>query len=200
MRSKGAIALLVVILLIGFAGCAGCGTYNTLVEYEERVEQTWADVENNYQRRADLVPNLVSTVRGAAEFEASTLEAVTNARARATAINISAEDLDNPEALRQFEESQNELSRALGRLLAVSENYPELRATETFQTLMDQLEGTENRISVARRDFNEAVRTYNTAIRRFPASIIAGITGFDRRATFEAEAGAEEAPEVEFNF
>lgn len=200
MRSTGAIVLLVVLLLVGFAGCAGCGTYNNLVTQDERVEQTWADVENNYQRRADLVPNLVSTVEGAAEFERSTLEDVVNARARATSINISAEDLDDPEKMQAYQEAQAELGRSLGRLLVVAEAYPQLRATEAFMTLQDQLEGTENRISVARRDYNASVQQYNTSVRRFPANIVAAFTGFDRRVPFEAEAGAEQAPDVQFNF
>lgn len=200
MRSTGAIILVIVLLLVGFAGCAGCGTYNNLVAQDERVEQAWADVQNNYQRRADLVPNLVSTVEGAAEFERSTLEDVVNARARATSINISADDLDDPEKMRAYQEAQAELGRSLGRLLVVAEAYPQLRATEAFLTLQDQLEGTENRISVARRDYNAAVQEYNTSVRRFPANIVAAFTGFDRRVPFEAEAGAEQAPDVQFNF
>lgn len=198
MRSKFALTLLIVLVLIGFAGCAGCGTYNTLVSEDERVEAAWADVQNQYQRRSDLVPNLVRTVQGAADFEQETLQSVVEARARATSINLSADDLDDPEKLRRFEAAQNELGGALGRLLVVAENYPQLRATEGFQTLQAQLEGTENRITVSRRDYNEAVRQYNTAVRRFPASIIAGVTGFDRRTPFEAAPGAEQAPVVDF--
>ena len=135
MRSKGAIGLLILLLVIGFAGCAGCGTYNSLVNQDEAVEQSWADVETQYQRRADLIPNLVNTVRGAADFEQETLESVTEARARATSINVSAEDLNNPEAIRQYQQAQSALSQSLGRLLAVAENYPELRATEAFRDL-----------------------------------------------------------------
>jgi len=200
MRSTGAIVLVVLLLVLGFAGCAGCGTYNDLVAQEEQVERAWADVETQYQRRSDLVPNLVNTVRGAANFEQQTLQAVVDARARATSITVSADDLDDPERIRQFQEAQSELSRSLGRLLAVSENYPQLQATEAFRDLQVQLEGTENRIAVARRDYNQAVSQYNTSIRRFPANIVAGITGFERRTPFEAEAGAENAPEVQFNF
>lgn len=198
MRSKGAIGLLVVLLLVAFAGCAGCGTYNNLVTSEEQVSQKWADVETQYQRRADLIPNLVNTVRGAANFERETLEAVTNARARATSINLSAEDLADPEKVRQFQEAQAQLGGALSRLLVVSENYPELRATESFRDLQVQLEGTENRINTARRDYNAAVTAYNTQVRRFPANIIAGLTGFERRTPFEAAEGAETAPTVDF--
>ncbi len=199
MRSKGTLALLVIVLLVAFAGCAGCSTYNNLVSQDERVAQAWGDVETQYQRRADLVPNLVNTVRGAADFERETLESVTNARARATSINLTADDLSDPEKVQQFQEAQTQLSGALGRLLAVAENYPQLRATEAFRDLQAQLEGTENRITVARRDYNEAVQVYNTAVRRFPASIIAGVTGFDRRTPFEADEGAERAPTVDFN-
>lgn len=198
MRSTGTIVLLIVLLLVAFAGCAGCNTYNDLVAQDERVEQTWGDVETQYQRRADLVPNLVNTVRGAADFEQETLQAVVEARARATSITIDASDLDNPEAIRQFQAAQAELSGALGRLLAVAENYPQLRATEAFRDLQAQLEGTENRITVARRDYNAAVRDYNTRVRRFPTTIVASIAGFDRRTPFEADPGAEQAPEVAF--
>jgi LemA protein len=197
MRSKGAIALLVVVLLVGFTGCAGCNTYNNLVAAEERVETAWADVETQYQRRADLIPNLVSTVRGAADFEQETLQAVTEARAQATSVNLEVGDLSDPQRLQQFQQAQQQLSGALGRLLAVSENYPELRATEAFRDLQAQLEGTENRITVARRDYNEAVRQYNTTVRQFPTVVVASLAGFDRRAAFEAEEGAEEAPEVD---
>lgn len=198
MRSTGTIVLIIVVLLVGFAGCAGCNSYNSLVSQDERVEQAWADVQTQYQRRMDLIPNLVNTVRGAADFEQETLESVVQARARATAINVDASDLDDPEAIRQFQDAQNELSSALGRLLMVTENYPQLRATDAFRDLQVQLEGTENRINTARRDYNAAVATYNTQVRRFPTALIAGIAGFDRRTPFEASEGAQEAPEVQF--
>lgn len=199
MRSKGTIVLLVVVLLVLFAGCAGCSTYNSLVASEERVEQTWGDVETQYQRRSDLIPNLVSTVRGAADFEQETLESVTQARARATAINLTAEDLTDPAQVRAFQAAQSELSGALSRLLAVSENYPQLRATESFRDLQAQLEGTENRITVARRDYNNSVRQFNTQVRRFPSNIFAAMFGFETREPFEADEGAETAPTVDFN-
>jgi LemA protein len=199
MRSKGTIVVLVVVLLVLFAGCAGCTTYNSLVASEEQVEQVWGDVETQYQRRADLIPNLVNTVRGAADFEQETLESVTQARARATSINLTADDLADPAKVRAFQEAQSQLSGALSRLLAVSENYPQLRATEAFRDLQVQLEGTENRISVARRDYNATVRQYNTKVRRFPSNIFAGMLGFDTRLPFEAEEGAEEAPTVDFS-
>lgn len=199
MRSKGTIVLLIIGLLVLVGGCGGVSSYNGMVQQQEEVRQQWANVESNYQRRADLIPNLVSTVQGAADFEEETLTAVTEARARATSVQISAEDLQDPQKLQQYQQAQSELGRALGRLLMVSENYPTLRATEQFQTLQAQLEGTENRINVARRDYNEAAAQYNTRIRSFPASIIAGITGFERRELFEAESGAEQAPSVNFN-
>lgn len=199
MRSTGAIILLVVLLLVGAAGCSGCSTYNTLVNQDEMVDREWADLQNVYQRRADLVPNLVATVRGAADFERETLESVTNARARATSINIDADDLDDPAKLRQFQEAQTELSRSLGRLLMVAENYPQLRATDAFRDLQAQLESTENRINVARNDYNAAVQSYNTSVRRFPSNVFAGLFGFDRRTPFEADPGAENAPSVDFS-
>ena len=199
MRSKGTIGLLVVVLLVAFAGCAGCGTYNSLVAEEENVNEAWANVEANYQRRADLIPNLVNTVKGAANFEQDTLASVTNARARATSINLSAEDLSDPAKLEQFQQAQAELGGALGRLLVVAENYPQLQATEAFRDLQVQLEGTENRINVARTRYNEAVRIYNTKIRSFPAALFAGIFGHSRRPSFEADPGAEQAPTVDFS-
>lgn len=199
MRSKGMIGLLVVILLVAFAGCAGCGTYNNLVSEEEQVEEAWANVETSYQRRADLIPNLVNTVKGAADFEQETLESVTNARARATSINLSVDDLSDPQKIQEYQAAQAQLSGALGRLLAVAENYPQLTATAAFRDLQTQLEGTENRINVARTRYNEQVRDYNTQVRRFPANIFAGLFGFDRREPFEADPGAEDAPEVDFS-
>jgi LemA protein len=190
------IGLLVVIGIVVFSGV---GTYNDLVAQEESLNRSWADVETQYQRRADLIPNLVNTVQGAADFERETLEAVTNARARATSINLSADDLSDPAKVQEFMAAQESLGGALGRLLVVAENYPQLRATEAFTTLQDQLEGTENRINVARRDYNAAVAAYNTRVRRFPASLVAGMMGFERRTPFEAQGGAEKAPQVEFN-
>ncbi|MBO6573972.1 MAG: LemA family protein [Rhodothermales bacterium] len=199
MRSTGTLVIVFIVLVVGFAGCAGCGTYNGLVAQEERVEQSWGDVETSYQRRADLIPNLVRTVQGAADFEQETLESVTNARARATSINVSLDDLNDPARVQEYLAAQSALGSSLGRLIAVAESYPQLTATAAFQDLQTQLEGTENRINTARRDYNDAVRQYNTRVRQFPGSIIASITGFERRTPFEAEAGAEAAPTVEFN-
>ncbi len=196
--NTGKIVAIGVVVLIAFGLFSGIGTYNGLVDAEEGVSQAWANVETNYQRRSDLIPNLVSTVQGAADFEQETLEAVTNARARATSINLDASDLSDPGRLEEFMAAQEGLSGALGRLLMVTENYPDLRATEAFRDLQSQLEGTENRISVARRDYNAAVTAYNQRVRRFPGSVVAGFTGFDRRTPFEAQAGAEKAPEVDF--
>ena len=198
MRSTGAIVLIVIVLILGFGGCAGVGTYNRLVSLDEGVERSWGDVQTQYQRRADLIPNLVNTVKGAANFEQETLEAVTNARARATSINLSADDLNDPAKMQQFQAAQAELGQSLGRLLVVAENYPQLQATQAFRDLQVQLEGTENRITVARRDYNASVQGYNTSVRRFPASLFAGMFGFDRRASFEADPGSERAPEVSF--
>lgn len=188
-------ALIVIVLAVFF----GVGSYNSLVEQDEQVVEAWANVETQYQRRADLIPNLVSTVRGAADFEQETLEAVVNARARATSINIEAEDLNDPARMQEFMAAQESLGGALGRLLVVAEDYPQLRATESFRDLQNQLEGTENRITVARRDYNDAVQTYNTRVRRFPTSIVAGLTGFDRKTPFEAQPGSEKAPIVDFD-
>jgi LemA protein len=198
MRSPGVILLLVVVLLVGFAGFAGCNAYNTLVTEDEVVNRSWADLQSQYQRRADLIPNLVNTVRGAADFEQETLNDVVEARARATSINVTAADLEDPETMERYFAAQQQLGGALGRLLAITENYPQLRATEAFRDLQVQLEGTENRIAVARRDYNGAATRYNRKVRSFPTNLYAGAFGFDRRATFEAEEGAERAPTVQF--
>ena len=198
MRSTGAIVLLVVVLLVGFAGCAGCGTYNSLVQEDEQVERAWADVENQYQRRADLVPNLVSTVQGAADFESETLQDVIEARSRAVEVNV--DDLSDPAAVQRYQEVQTALGASLGSLInLVREDYPELGATAAFRDLQNQLEGTENRIATARRDYNQAVGDLNGRVRTFPANLVAGFADVDRRAPFEAEAGAERPPEVSFD-
>ena len=197
MRSTGAIALLVVVLLVGFAGCAGCGTYNSLVQEDEQVQGAWADVENQYQRRADLVPNLVSTVQGAADFESETLQNVIEARSRAVEVNV--DDLSDPAAIQRYQEVQTALGASLGSLISlVREDYPELGATAAFRDLQNQLEGTENRIATARRDYNQSVADLNGRVRTFPANLVAGFADVDRRVPFEAEAGAERPPEVSF--
>ena len=196
---SGLTVALIALLVVGLGFFAGVGSYNGLVTADEAVGQRWADVETQYQRRADLIPNLVNTVRGAADFEQETLTAVTEARARATGVTLSADDLNDPAQMEAFMAAQQQLSGALGRLLVVSENYPELRATESFRDFQAQLEGTENRINVARRDYNDTVAAYNSKVRQFPGSIVASITGFDRKTPFEADKGAEDAPTVDFN-
>lgn len=171
--------------------------YNSLVEKQQNVDQAWAQVENQYQRRADLIPNLVNTVKGYSTHESETLEKVTEARAKATSITIDPANLDE-QTLARFQQAQGELSQALGRLLAVSEAYPDLKANENFINLQTQLEGTENRISTERMRYTEAVREYNTSIKKFPTMIYAGWFGFKEKPQFKAEAGAEKAPEVKF--
>ena len=172
-------------------------TYNRFVNRDEAVKNAWAHVETQYQRRADLIPNLVNTVKGYAAHERSTLEAVTEARAKATSIDLTGDEL-TPERLEADQEAQSQVRSALGRLLAVAERYPDLKANQNFLELQAQLEGTENRIAVARKDFNETAQAYNVAVRRFPANIVAGIFGFRQKPYFEAAAGAETAPKVEF--
>lgn len=183
-------------LLVCMTSLQSCN-YNSLVEKQQKVDQSWAEVENQYQRRADLVPNLVSTVKGYAAHESSTLEKVTQARAAATSINITADNL-NEENLARFQQAQGELGQALKSLLAVQEAYPDLKANENFMALQAQLEGTENRITVARGRYTEAVQDYNTSIKKFPTVIYAGWFGFNAKPQFKAEQGAEKAPNVEF--
>lgn len=175
----------------------GVGNYNGLVSMDEAVQGRWADVETQYQRRADLIPNLVNTVKGYATHEQKTLVDVMQARSQATQVKVDPANM-TPEQMASYQKVQGEVSQALGRLLMVAENYPQLKANENFLELQSQLEGTENRINVARRDFNAVAKDYNTAIRRFPRSIIASICGFEKHNYFEAEAGAEKAPEVKF--
>ena len=186
----------VVVLLLIFGGCT-VGKYNTLVAASNEVENAWGKVQTAYQRRADLVPNLVSTVKGAAAHEANTLQAVTDARAKVGTVNITADQLTE-ENLKKFQQAQNELSGALKSLLAVSEAYPNIKGTENFRDLQTQLEGTENRISTARVDYTNAVNKYNNSVMKFPGNIIAGMFGFEKKAYFEAEEGSEKAPKVEF--
>ena len=173
------------------------GNYNKMVTEEENVETAWGQVENQYQRRMDLIPNLVATVKGYAAHEKETFEAVIEARAKATQITIDPSNA-TPEQLAAYQNAQGELSQALGRLLAVSESYPDLKASQNFMALQEQLEGTENRITVARNQFNETAKGFNTLIRKFPNNIIANIFGFEKKPYFEAEAGAEKAPTVQF--
>lgn len=182
--------LVLVALIVG-------GMYNNFVTLSQKTESAWADVETQYQRRADLVPNLVETVKGAANFQQETLTAVVEARAKATAITIDPSKLD-PQAIAAYQNAQGELSQALSRLLVVAENYPNLTATENFRDLQAQLEGTENRVAVARRDFGQAVLAYNTAVKQVPGSFVASLFGFVEKGYFAAEEGAENAPDVSF--
>lgn len=194
---KGLIVLVVLaVVAVALFGWVK-NTYNSFVSADEHVQAAWSQVENVYQRRADLIPNLVATVKGYAEHESSTLQAVMEARAKATQITVDASDLSEEEIAR-YQAAQGELSQALGRLLAVSEAYPDLKANENFRDLQTQLEGTENRITVERQKFNEAAQAYNTAVRSFPANIVAGIFDFDKKGYFKATEGAEVAPKVEF--
>ena len=171
--------------------------YNKLVSADEYAQSMWSQVENVYQRRADLIPNLVSTVKGYAAHESETLESVVAARAKATQVTVDASSLTS-ESVAKFNDAQGELSTALGRLLLIQENYPDLKANENFRDLQAQLEGTENRIATERMKFNQAVKDYNTSIRRFPNNIFASVFGFEKKGYFEAQAGAEAAPKVEF--
>jgi len=171
---------------------------NTIPTQDEQVKAAWSEVDNQYQRRMDLVPNLVNTVKGASNFEQSTLVAVINARAAATKVTISSDIINNPQAMKQFEQVQGTLGSALSHLMAVSENYPALKSNQQYQTLMSQLEGTENRIAVARKDYISTVQTYNTTVRTFPGMIWAGFYHATPKATFEATQGAEQAPAVKF--
>lgn len=185
---------IVIVLIIWIASA-----YNKLVKEEETVSQAWAQVENVYQRRMDLIPNLVKTVKGAADFERSTLEGVIEARSKASSVQVDPSKLTE-ESLANFEKAQGELSSSLNRLMVVVERYPELKATQNFQELQSQLEGTENRITVERKKFNECVQQYNTKVRRFPSNIIASLFGFEKKAYFKGAEGSEKAPEVDFEF
>src|ERR1044072_3849210 len=190
-----------ILALVALHGLTGCGTYNRLVALEQNVNKKWADVQSVYQRRADLIPNLVNTVQGAANFEKSTLTEVTNARASVGQVKLDPSKAPTEAAeLEKLQQAQGQLSNALSRLLVVSENYPQLRATEAFQNLQAQLEGTENRISVERNNFNAAVQEYNTALGQFPTNMLNKMFGFKERPFFNAAPGAEKAPEVKFDF
>ena len=188
---------IILVAIVAIFSMTSCSTYNGMVTKEEAVKSAWSNVETQYQRRADLIPNLVSTVKGYASHEESTLKEVVEARAKATSINLSLEDL-SPEKLAEYQKAQGELGAALGKLLAITENYPELKANENFLSLQSQLEGTENRIAVERKKFNETARAYNTMIRQFPKNIVANLFGFEKKPYFEAAEGAHQAPVVEF--
>ena len=196
---KWIIVVLVIVLLIAIPVGCSVGKYNKLVTMDEGVSSAWAQVENQYQRRMDLIPNLVSTVKGYASHESDVLTAVSQARASAGGqVNISDEVLQNPEAFKRYQQVQDNLGASLQRLLMVTENYPELKADENFLALQDQLEGTENRIATERKRYNDAAQGFNSAIRRFPTNIIANMSGLEKHPYFEAAAGADTAPKVEF--
>lgn len=197
MKRKGWIILAVAAVLVIGTYSWLKGSYNDMVLRREAATAQLGNVENQYQRRMDLIPNLVNTVKGYAAHEKETFDAVVSARAKATQTTVGIDDL-TPEKMAAYQRAQGEIGSALSRLLAVTENYPELKANENFQTLQAQLEGTENRISVERRKFNEVAKAYNTSIRRFPRNILAGMFGFEKRPYFEAQEGAEKAPEVKF--
>lgn len=196
MRTRNIVLLSILgfILLLGGCGCSG---YNGLVQKDQNVKGKWANVESDYQRRADLIPNLVKTVQGAANFEKSTLEAVINARAQATQAKLDVTNL-SPEKIAEYQKAQGALTGAIGRLLVSVERYPELKATQAFRDLQSQLEGTENRIKVSRNDFNTAVQDYNTSSKTFPMVLFSGIFGFNEKGYFNADAGSEKAPAVDF--
>lgn len=189
--------IIIAVVVVALLAWSSISTYNGLVTMEENVSGQWANVETQYQRRADLIPNLVNTVKGYASHEKETLEGVVAARSQATQIKVDANDL-TPEKLAEYQKAQGAVTSALGKLLAITENYPDLKANQNFLELQAQLEGTENRINVARKNFNDSAQAYNTAIRRFPKNIFASMFGFEKRAYFEAEEGTEKAPKVEF--
>jgi len=196
MKTSNIILISIIGFIVLIGGCT-CSKYNSLVKADENVNLKWGNVQSDYQRRADLIPNLVSTVKGVADFEKSTLTAVIEARAQATQMKVDASNL-TPEKLKQFQAAQGQLGSALGRLMVISENYPQLKANENFRDLQAQLEGTENRIKVARNDFNQAVQEFNSSIRTFPNNILSGMFGFHVRIYFESEPSADKAPEVKF--
>ncbi len=187
----------ILVAVIALFSLTSCSTYNKMVTLDEATKTAWSNVETQYQRRADLIPNLVSTVKGYAAHEESTLQAVIEARSKATSVNLSLENI-TPEKIAEYQKAQSAVTSALGRLIAVSENYPDLKANQNFLELQAQLEGTENRITVARKEFNTAVQSYNTSVRVFPANIIAMMFGFEQKPYYEADESAAVAPKVEF--
>ena len=196
MKSKWMIPGIIIAVVVVLGMMIG-GTYNSLVTNREKVTAAASDLQSQYQRRTDLVQQAIGVVKGSSNFEQETLTKLMEARAKATSVNVNADDL-TPEKLAQFQAAQTQISSGIGRLLAVVENYPDLKANQNFRDLQAQLEGTENRITVAREQFNQEVQNYNTMVRKFPKNIIAGLFGFEHKPTFEAEKGAEKAPEVKF--
>lgn len=196
MKTSNLILIVIIAVILLFGGCA-CTGYNKMVNLDEGVKNKWANVQSDYQRRSDLIPNLVNTVKGAANFEQTTLTKVIEARAKATSVNVSPDNL-TPENIQKFQQAQGELSGALGRLLVSVERYPELKANQNFLNLQSQLEGTENRIKVSRNDFNASVQDYNQTVRGFPNNLFAGMFGFHMRQPFQADPGSEKVPSVQF--
>jgi LemA protein len=197
LMNKGTLTIIIIVVVVLLIGGCGVGKYNSIVSKDENVKGKWGAVQSQYQRRADLIPNLVSTVKGAANFETTTLTQVMEARAKATQITVDPSNL-TPEKIQQYQQAQGQLGAALGRLLSVTEAYPDLKANQNFRDLQAQLEGTENRITVARNDFNDAVKDFNSTIRTFPNNIVAGFGGFTAKGYFEAQPGSETAPKVQF--
>lgn len=188
---------LILFAIVVLCSMTSCSTYNNMVTMDEAVKSAWSNVETQYQRRADLIPNLVATVKGYASHEQNTLQAVVDARSKATSVSVSLDEL-TPENIAQFQQAQSAVTSALGRLIAVAENYPDLKANQNYLELQAQLEGTENRITVARKGFNDAVQQYNVLVRRFPANLVAMLFGFDQKGYYEADESAAAAPKVEF--
>lgn len=193
MKRSGLLILLAVLVILGFWGC---NSYNGLVTSETSVSKTWSNVETNYQRRTDLYSSVIKTIEGSANFEKSTLKEVLDARSKATSIQV---DINDPASLEAYQRAQANLQGSFSRLMAVVENYPDLKTTQAFRDFQTQIEGTENRINVARQDFNKTVETYNLKVKRFPGNIMAGVFGFKEKAFFKAEPGSEKAPEINFN-
>ena len=195
MKTKS-LGLIVVVALILILGGCGCSSYNGLVKSDQTVKQVWSNVETNYQRRTDLYNSVIKTIEGSANFEKSTLKEVIEARAKATSVQV---DINDPESLAKYQAAQGQLQSAFGRLMAVAEAYPDLKTTKSFQDFQAQIEGTENRINIARQDYNKSVNDYNLKVRTFPNSIFAGIFGFKEKAYYKADAGSENAPDINFN-
>ncbi len=190
------LALIVILALVLVLGGCGCSSYNNLIRGDQGVKSSWSNVETNYQRRTDLYNSVVKTIQGSANFEKSTLNDVISARARATSIQV---NLDNPQSLQQYQQAQNQFQGAFGRLLAVAEAYPDLKTTKAFQDFQTQIEGTENRINIARQDFNKTVQGYNLQVRTFPNNLFAGVFGFHEKGYFQANPGSENPPDINFD-
>ena len=195
MKTSNLVLIVIIAFVLILAGC-GCNSYNGLVKGDQSVQNAWSNVETNYQRRTDLYNSVVKTIQGSANFEKSTLTAVVEARAKATAVHV---DVNDPNSLAQFQQAQGQLQGAMSRLLAVAEAYPQLQTTKAFQDFQAQIEGTENRINVARRDYNDAVNKYNLSVRTFPNSLFAGIFHFQTKAYYKADAGSDKAPDINFD-